>query len=120
MARVTDSEVKEIYVTTSDTTPFITTATLLVDEELVGLGYSSNRLKQIELYLAAHFAVISLEKGGLRSRKIDEAEDEYKPIEAAAKGFMSTRFGQQALSLDNEGKLANLSSNPVKARFRVI
>lgn len=120
MARVTDTEVKEIYITTVDTTPFITTATLLVDEELVGQGLSDDRLKQIELYLAAHYASLSLEKGGLKRRKMGESEDEFRGPTGSALGLLSSSYGQQAVALDSTGLLGATSKSPIRAEFRVV
>lgn len=120
MARVTDTEVKEIFATTRDTTPFIETATLLVDEELVGSGLSDNRLTQIELYLAAHLASTSINHGGLKSRKIGDSEEEYRGPVGSAVGMLSSPYGQQAVALDSTGTLGTLSKSTVKAEFRVV
>ena len=47
-ARVTDADVKAIFDTAMDTTPFIPTANLIVDEELVSFGLTEARLTEIE------------------------------------------------------------------------
>ena len=124
MARVLPSEVKAIYdpgADEADLYPFIEVATLLVDEELLDQGLSANRLKQIELYLAAHFATVSIERGGLTRQRIGDAEEEYQGWgNNNSTGLTSTRFGQQALTLDPSGTLGALSERPVKAQFRVI
>lgn len=122
MARVTAAEVKVIFPTTDgqDMASFIASATLLVDEELVGAGLSEARLKQIELYLSAHFASITLERGGLTKQKIDDAEEDYKNIAATSTGLLATRYGQQAVALDTSGALGGMTKSPVKAQFRVV
>lgn len=101
---------------------YINTAHLIVTEDLDCTNLSAARKKQIELYLAAHFATISLEKGGIRKKKIGESEEEY--ITAMSKtsnaGYLSTRFGTQAVALDTCGILGAQTSNPVKALIRVI
>lgn len=122
MARVTTTEVNDIFAveTLSDLDTFITTATLIVDEELGSAGLSSNRLKQIELYLSAHFAAVTFEKGGLRRQKVGDAEEEYKILGPDAKGMNSTRYGQQAITLDSSGTLGALTASIVKAGFRIV
>ena len=122
MARVTTTEVDKIFdvETIGDLDTFIATANLLVTEELGSAGLSSDRLKQIELYLAAHFAAVTFEKGGLRRQKIGDAEEDYKVLGASAIGLVSTRYGQQAIALDSSGTLGALTASTVKARFRIV
>ena len=121
MARVTEVELKEIFPTDLDDsalTPFIEVATMIVDEELTNKGYTANRLKTIELYLAAHYAVISLESGGIKYEKVSNAATSYNvPM---GEGLKSTRYGAQALTLDTAGGLAALASAPLKARLNII
>jgi hypothetical protein len=119
--RVTNNEVKVIVETSiaDVTTPFIDNAHLLVEEELLGLGLSEARLKMIEMYLAAHY--VSLAPGGdgnlLRS-KTGQSEDEYAGN--FSEGLALTRYGQQAISLDTSGTLANMATTGKRAEFRVV
>lgn len=106
MARVTEEEVKAILDTTLTLTAFITTANLLVTEELEGSGYSEARLKQIELYLSAHFAC--LKDPRLSKQKIGDAEDTYQ-VSKLGMGLEGSSYGQQVLALDSNSILANLS-----------
>lgn len=101
MTRVTDAEVKEIIETDLDTTPFIGTATLIVDEDLVGKGLSDARLREIELYLSAHFT--TLRQRQLKSEEFGDAKDEFLGI--VDLGLDSSLYGQQAKSLDTTGTL---------------
>ena len=123
MARVTEAEVRQLlapYADTVDMMIFIDQATMLVDEELVAAnsGYSDNRLKFIELNLAAHYAVLSVERGGFTTQIIGESEESYRG--SANAKISSTRFGQQAISMDTKGLLATLDSPMGSAEFRVI
>lgn len=126
MARVSQAEVRDIAGLPEQASPAITVAipvsATLVNENLVGQGASEATLRNIELFLSAHFATLAWEKGPLASVKIGEAAERYHDIYEA--GFSSTRFGQQALLLDQSGKLAEMSANasaPVRrAEFRVI
>lgn len=118
--RVTSDEVKEVFSTSRDVSTFITTANLLVDEELVGQGLSTDRLKQIELYLAAHLAYSSIKFGGLKKQRAGDAEEEYRGPTGTALGLLTTPYGQQAVSLDSTGTLGTLSKSTVKAEFRVV
>ena len=60
-ARVTASEVIDIMdtsLTESEVVPFVVSANLVVTNALSGYGYSDDMLKEIEQYLAAHFAAL--------------------------------------------------------------
>lgn len=72
----------------------------------------------IKLYLAAHFAVISEEYGGLAQQVVGESEERYQS-QSTDLGLASTRFGKTAMLLDNSGKLSSLAAKPIKAQFRV-
>lgn len=126
MALVLPIDVAKVFnpnldISTVDLSPFIEAADLLVVEELTGRGMSNDRLKQIELYVAAHFVTVTLERGGLQIQQIGFGgpRDEYKGIEDSAVGLMSTRFGQQAVMLDTSGRLLAISKKSLTARFRV-
>jgi len=118
MALVTDTEVKAVVDTNRDTTPFIATADLIITEDFAGTTLTSARLKQIELYLAAHFVTLTEERGNLKKHKKGDSEEEYDMIKGS--GLSLTRYGQQALSLDSTGVLASLSKPTQKAEFRII
>lgn len=122
--RVTNVQVQVLVCDdNTDCTSFIEVANLIVNENLVGKGLSSERLTVIELYLAAHFYVTSVERGGLTQRAIDGAKEIYtsfavKP--AQTYGYAATRFGVQAVVLDTSGTLSKTAANPVKAEFKVL
>jgi hypothetical protein len=121
-ARVTAEEVKQVVRTDiiDDTvlTNMIDTANLLVDEELVGeADHSDARLKKIELYLSAHYVALTEEGGGVTRSKLGDADESYANVYDA--GLQSTRFGQNAASLDTSGILAALTPK-LKAAFRVV
>ena len=120
MARITVVELQKTYPTTSDLTPFVEVANLLVTEELAAMGYSVERLTKIELYLAAHFALITLERGGLTRQKIGDSEDFFQAWTNTEIGLAATRFGQQVLILDTSGKMATLGGTKLKAQFSVV
>ena len=116
--RVRVEEVKELIDTTRNVTIFIETADLIVTENLVGKGLTPERLRIIELYLAAHFIAITEERGGLLSSEKGESREKYAiPFD---KGLAFTRYGQTALSLDTTGTLVSMSKTVNKAEFRVV
>lgn len=124
MPRVTTKEVKDFIPGTiaadeDAARPFIQAATLLVDEKLAGKGLSEDLLKTLELFLAAHFAVLSIERGGLTVMKVGDALEEYQMRDIKAFGLASTRFGQQAIVMDPTNTLASLASGK-QALFRVV
>ncbi len=119
--RVIDDEVKLIFPdTTKNASPFIEVANLVVDETLASLGMSAERLKQIELYLAAHFMAITEERGAPRRQRLGETVEEW--FQDIGKGLNATRFGQQALLLDTTGTLSSENAGVGKpnAQFRVV
>ena len=120
MALVTSAEVKAIYPTDADVAPFIEVADLLVQEELSGSGLSDARKKQVELYLAAHFAAVTIEKGGIIRKKIGDSEEYYATYKNDLVGLSSTTYGQQAITLDSSGTLGSLTTKSVKAQFRIV
>jgi hypothetical protein len=91
-------------------------ATTLVDEQLMSLGASAATLKNIELLLAGHFVLVTVENGPLAKKSIDVASEGYHDVYKA--GFLSTRFGQQAVALDMSGTLAEMSSRAEKPNVR--
>ena len=101
-----------------EVTSFIKTAKLIVEEDLADQGMSAARLDQIIIYLAAHFACLRVERGGLRSSQTLNAKDEYQLN--ADKGLRSTRYGQQAITLDTSGVLASSAKAVGKAEFRIV
>ncbi len=121
MALVTIDEVNEIVdVSTkrSEMSTFIETADLIVTESLAGQGLSAARLRQIELYLAAHFTTLAEERGGIIGSKTGESSEFY--ANKFGKGLALTRYGQQALVLDTSGRLASEGTALPKAQFRVV
>lgn len=105
-ARVTDEEVQAIMDDyPDDLTPFIELATLLVDEELASTDLSTDRLKQIEKWLSAHFAATKTPLTTQESVKISVAYQRSSP----GKGLYATQYGQQAVVLDTTGTLKRIA-----------
>ena len=88
--------------------------------DLAGKGLDADRLELIELYLAAHFAVLSEEFGGLAAQTIGTSEERYQNDLGVNSGLATTRFGRQAIALDPTGTLATQAAKPLKAEFRVV
>ena len=118
MARVTDNEVCAVVDTKRDVSPFIETANLIVEEQLVSAGMTPARLKQIELYLSAHFVAITEERGGLTSTGTGASKETYFGL--LGEGLKATRYGQQVISLDTSGILVLESGGKSQAEFRVV
>lgn len=116
---LTDIDVKAIIEGVDfDTTPFIETADVIVQEHLATKISNADLLEKITLYLAAHFVALTAERGGLiRSSAMDAAET-YADVFKG--GFRSTRYGQQALALDYTSTLTAISMGNITARFRIV
>lgn len=109
--RVTDADVRGIIDTTlSDLTPFINTAHLVVDGNLLNEGYSDDILTSIELWLSAHY--VAVQDPRVKSEALgDGSQTNYGN---AAMGFNFTPYGQQVLALDSSGILAALGRRKAK------
>ena len=119
MALVTVADVKNLVNTNLNVDQFIETADLIVTEQLGEKGLSPRRLRQIELYLAAHFAVLAEERGALVRSKIGASEQEYAG--KFGDGLLLTRYGQQAVTFDDSGTLASIAKpSKLKAQFDVV
>jgi len=125
VARVTQENVRATtgFPNTIDASAAIETANVLVDANLLAKGLTEVVLRQIELLLASHFLVLTVEKGALAAETLGQGTDRLHNIYAA--GLKATRFGQQAILLDTTGTLALITDraeNPNRrsAQFTVI
>lgn len=112
MARVTDTEVKTILETSIDTTPFITTANIIVTDRLSGEGLDADLLAQIELYLSAHLATFRDPRIKTEQIGAQQARAEYQMI-AIGTGLDSTSYGQMVKMLDTTGIMATIGKKKV-------
>lgn len=100
---------------------FIRLAGTVVDENLADQEDLSVQTKSdIQLYLAAHFATLSTQNGGVVREQIGQSAKTYRSIDSKYLGFRTTTFGQMALALDTTGILVALGSGSLKAEFRVV
>ena len=122
--RVTSTEVKTILVTALTGTqldPFITVANLIVTNKLGNSGLGDTLLKEIERWLSAHFIYISNPsysstqknaRGVVVSERAGESSTSYSYILKNPNSNLgllsSTIYGQQAITIDLTGTLANL------------
>jgi len=88
----------------ADTTPFITTANLIVTDKLDSEGFTAAHLKEIEKYLAAHMA--SLMDQRIAQEKTAEAAVTYQG--QTGLGLDGTKYGQTIKMLDTTGILASM------------
>lgn len=122
MARATDADVRALVEIDDDvlTLPFITSASAVMSEYLSDTEMSETMLTQIEIFLAAHFAVLAAEKGGLRQESVGGIIESYQAGATLFQGFSSTRFGQTAMALDTSGALTRMSKGSAgNATFQV-
>lgn len=122
MARATDTDVRAYVDVPSavDTSVYINAAVAVVTDKLTGKGLSESILTQIEIFLAAHFATLAVERGGLKKETAGDSSQSYQTISEKFKGFTSTRFGQQAITLDTSGTLAADGNANQRAILRVV
>lgn len=124
MLRVSGQELKSYLgleeTDTTDLSIFLDLGNMLVEDELLGKGLSVNRLKMIELNLDAHYATLSIEKGGMVQQSVGLASETYQQERMVKPNFSRTRFGQQAIALDTSGTLSSMNAPLGKAEFRVL
>lgn len=112
--RVTEEQVKELIETDKSVSIFINSANVIVNNYLSGRGLPEDILKQIELYLSAHFVAVSI-AGMLRAETVGSVKEEYEESDSA--GFSNTRYGRQAVSFDTSGTLKNLGKQKAYIQF---
>jgi len=106
--RATTAEVLEIMDTTlseSELLPYLTSANVFVTQALASSGLSDDTLKEIERWMAAHFAAMTKE------RQAKEAGAGGAYIKYAGEwgtSLNATTYGQVAMGLDSTNTLANL------------
>lgn len=108
--RVNDTEVKRIIKTSLDTTPFINTANVLVDQYLGSSALSDVLIRQIELWWSAH--LVAIRELQPSEEKIGKTETKYQG--KTGMGLNATLYGQQVLMLDPTGILNNLGRKVAK------
>ena len=116
--RATANEVLAIVATDkTDIEPYIEAANQLVTELLSSSGFSDDRLKEIERWLAAHFLSVSDTGGGaITEHETGDTRVRYQSV--SGENLRNTSYGSQVLLLDTSGAFARLGM--VKASFRVI
>lgn len=116
MSRNAPAELKVIIPNTNldDTTlqAFLDAASIIVDQIEAGCGsdLSQDTLKQIELYLAAHYAASADPSISVKQEKFENASKTYNTAEMGV-GVMGTPFGNIANALSN-GCLAEIDKPP--------
>lgn len=112
MARVTADDVLAIRPSTADMTPFISAATLLVDEYLGAAGLSDPLLFEIERWWTAHLA----ESADPRTmdRRIGQTALKREQAKLGI-GLEGTAYGQQVLLLDTSGTLETAAAETKRA-----
>jgi len=101
----------------SDLQVFIDTSNLIVTEELGSSGLSDDRLKEIERFLAAHFATTADPQ--MQSERIG-SEYQYRVQGQFGEGLKSTTYGQQVLLLDTTGLMAKFADGKKRASISAI
>lgn len=117
--RVTNEEVKKIIKTSlieEEIAPHIEAANALVTDLLSSEEYGADRLRHIELWLAAH--IVAMTDQQVTEEKIGDATQKYGGRHGL--GLDYTRFGQMVKLLDHHGVLANASEAKRPAVIKVL
>lgn len=119
MPRVTEAEVKQIIkteLTLEEVTPFLAAASHLVTEILTDEGYGNDILKDIEMWLAAHF--VAIRDPQISKERIGDVDATYHG--KSGLGLNHTPYGQQVMLLDHHGKLAEIQDSKGPAEVKAI
>jgi len=103
--RVTEEEVKGIILTAltnEEIAPFIGTANTYISAVLGDEGYGGDLLKQIELWLSAHF--IAIRDPLIKEETYGDGKVVFHG--SSGMGLNATPYGQQVMVLDHHGRLA--------------
>ena len=117
--RVTEAEVKEIFPTTmtdEEISPYLCSASTLINGLLAGMGYTNNELRVIELWLAAHFACVR--DPAVSDETIGDAAVTYHG--SSGLGLNHTPYGQQVMLLEYKGKFAEVANSKGTAEIKVV
>jgi len=89
---------------------FIRSANTLVNTRLSGKGLDEELLKEIEMWLSAHFVAAARDRI-TTSETIGPASETYANV--FSEGLKSTPYGQTAINLDPTGELSKLGSKDI-------
>lgn len=109
---VSDADVKAILDTTINTQPFIVLAVLLIDQHLSNQGLSTALMRELQRWLAAHFACMRDPRFTQVKTENDSFTYEHGPM---GQGLRSTKYGQQVLAMDPTGILAEVTAQKQQA-----
>ena len=114
--RVNNCDVQAIMPETviTEFAPYIAAAHSVVEANLLNLGIADATLKEIERWLAAHFA--SINDPLVKSDRTGDASSTFHGNSGLGLDF--TPYGQQAKLLDPTGTLARIGAK--KAYFKVL
>lgn len=117
--RCTEEEIKAIIDTTLENEQvvrFHQAASTLIDSTLTAEGYSADLLKEIEIWLSAHF--LAARDPRVRKEKFGDANATYQGKDGM--GLKSSDYGQRVLLLDFNGVLAAIDESKGLADLKVI
>ena len=80
-------------------------------------GNTDDAVDMIKCFLAAHFWVVTNERGGIREQDIGNSRTEFATGSYNVTNLQLTRFGQQAIAFDKSGKLKQSDSSKGEAIF---
>lgn len=121
MALITAAELVAVYETDRDDTalqPFITAAAAMTTARLTGKGLSDEALKQVQLYLAAHFVFVT-ETGVHETLRVEDVSERFTS-NGKQPGLLDSRWGRMAVLLDSSGTLAALTRLQPAAEIRFV
>jgi len=119
--RATKNQLRGIIKTSlgdEELVPFITTANIMVNELLLSEGYSDDLLKQIELWLAAHF--LAVRDPRTSSDTIPGGPTLHYHGQTGIEGLKQTPYGTQVMMLDHHGILAKAAQSSGKVDFEAL
>lgn len=113
--RCTGSEVKNI-ITTAKTAAqveyYITSANLIVTDNLSNVSYSAAKLKEIEIWISAH--AVAMDDPEIAKEKVGQDTEATYSMGKLGEWLQRSRYGEMALLMDTSGKLASIGKREAK------
>lgn len=110
--RATEDEVKSIIdtaLTAEQVRPFLETANTMVTNACAGYDHTTDELRLLEMWLAAHFVAVRDPRAS--EQTLGDATVKFEG--QSGLNLNSTRYGQQVLILDRFGYFARLQKGPM-------
>lgn len=121
MLLITAADVAGVYETDRDDValkPFLDATGAFTSARLSGKGLDAATMKQVQLYLAAHFLFVT-DAGPHEALRVEDVSERFTKHDREP-GLLDSRWGRMAVLLDTSGTLAAMTRLQPAAEVRFI